>query len=309
MFLFLFLVIACLSSRFSWSQGSENTWSYEGDTGPNNWKKEFPTCGGFKQSPINILNDNTKSVSKVSDLPLGHFVNYEIYSNRSTLTNNGHSVQLEIKDLIAEFVNSERTKGYKFIQLHFHWGSKDDKGSEHSFDNTHLALEAHLVHANHKYKDSEGRLTPERLAVVAVLFEVSKNNNPDIEPIIEILDDVKTVGSSKELKRHFRLSNLLPKANFKYYTYYGSLTTPPCTENVVWIVSKTTNEIGEEQLKKFRSLQMSAFNLSINERGNARPIQDLKGRTVYYSNSIFIMPNIFLLLVLFIGRLFWISLF
>ncbi|XP_023209789.1 carbonic anhydrase 2-like [Centruroides sculpturatus] len=289
------ILVVLLSSSCNLARASEDGWSYEGDDGPENWVKGYRNCGGKRQSPIDIKGSDTKS--KTRDPPLENFVNYNKYSKSCSLTNNGHSVQLKIEDFQAQFTNSDSSKKYNFVQLHFHWGSENDKGSEHSFDDRHLALEVHLVHQEVK--------RPNRLAVVAVLFKAVEKDNGDLEPIVEVLRHVRKVGLTTGLEQDFRLSNLIPNGKLKYFTYSGSLTTPPCTEDVVWIVFRNTNEIGINQLEKFRSLEMNAFNLSVSARGNARPLQELNGRTVYYSKTAVVLPNTLLLLFVFLGRIFW----
>ncbi|XP_076333299.1 carbonic anhydrase 2-like isoform X2 [Tachypleus tridentatus] len=143
-------------------------WSYEGDDGPKNWPQ---TCKGKQQSPINIDDSEVKINKNLRDIK---FVNYDKALNNPTLVNNGHSVKLDIEDdsnvpnIQAGGLKSE----YMFQQLHFHWGSEDSKGSEHTLNNKVYPMEMHLVHYNSNYEKDEVYKHEDGLAVLAVFIEV-----------------------------------------------------------------------------------------------------------------------------------------
>ena len=145
---------------------------------------------------------------------------------------------------------------YIIEQLHFHWGNNSTLGSEHAIDNKRYPLEMHLVHYNSKYQNvTDAILGEERngLAVISVLFEISKEDNEKLEPIMkrthavrEVDGEVVSVGFEG-----LALADLLPRSK-DFLTYEGSLTTPPCSEVVSWIVLKEKAAISERQIQFFR---------------------------------------------------------
>jgi carbonic anhydrase len=144
---------------------------------------------------------------------------------------------------------------YKLLQFHFH------TPSEEKIDGKSYPLVAHLVH-----KNAEGQL-----AVVAVLFKAGKENAA-LKPVFDHLPAKE--GETRKLDVAVDAADLLP-ANRAYYAFTGSLTTPPCSEEVRWQVLKTPVELSSSQLAAFRKLY----------RMNARPVQPLNGRKVLAVNS------------------------
>lgn len=258
-------------------------WSYEGDDGPKNWPQ---TCKGKQQSPINIDDSEVKINKNLRDIK---FVNYDKALNNPTLVNNGHSVKLDIEDdsnvpnIQAGGLKSE----YMFQQLHFHWGSEDSKGSEHTLNNKVYPMEMHLVHYNSDYEKDEVYKHEDGLAVLAVFIEVDENDNNAFSAFSENLEFVYGNGSYKSLSGGVILQALLP-TNTSYYRYQGSLTTPPCSESVIWTVFSNPVTIGIEQIKKFRNENLTDL---VN---NFRPIQDLNDRPVEkcYNSGIQQLPEI-----------------
>ena len=148
---------------------------------------------------------------------------------------------------------------YNIEQLHFHWGNHSDTGSEHTIDNKRYPLEMHLVHYNSKYKSvAEAVEDNERngLAVISVLFEISRKDNEHFEPIMQKAKAVR--GTDAEVVSRVglggvSLADLLPKTAAKsFFSYEGSLTTPPCAEVVTWMVLKEKGTISERQIQAFR---------------------------------------------------------
>lgn len=220
-------------------------WSYSGNTGPQAWgqlKPEFNTCAiGKRQSPINIEDSYTLQGPAE---PL-HF-SYQPSSG--TVVNNGHTVQVNV-----EGNNTLTVRGsvYQLLQFDFH------TPSEEQVNNRSYAMGAHLVH-----KNAEGQL-----AVVAVLLDPGEANT--------LIDKVWTympldVGDEVRLPPGLlNLNELLPKDQ-RYYQFLGSLTTPPCTEGVLWMVIKQPTQISAAQLRLFQQLYPS----------NARPVQPVNGRPI-----------------------------
>jgi carbonic anhydrase len=223
-------------------------WTYSGETGPAHWGSEdpaFATCGlGKAQSPIDI--EKTKKL----DLPPLEF-SYQPTALR--VTDTGHSMQLNYQP------GSRVTVGgtsYELVQIHFH------KPSEEHVRGKPYAMVAHLVH-----KNEQGDL-----AVVAVLMRAGATN-AFLKPIF---DNFPAPGQQESVVAGQTVSAqaFLPAAR-GYYSFDGSLTTPPCSEHVKWFVLKSPVEISEAQINQFGSRYAK----------NARPVQPLNGRTVLESKN------------------------
>ena len=220
-------------------------WEYDGDTGPAHWgelKPEFNACAtGKRQSPIHIVaGDAVPGPAEPIEFHYG--------PSGGSVVNNGHTIQV---DPMGHNWIKVRGSAYKLVQFHFH------HPAEEKVNYKGFAMVAHLVH-----KNEAGQL-----AVVAVLLDVGPEN-PFLEKIwthmpLEVQD---RVGLPDEL---INLTELLPKDQ-RYYQFMGSLTTPPCTEGVLWMVVKQPVSVGLSQLRLFTKL----FPM------NARPVQAVNGRLV-----------------------------
>jgi carbonic anhydrase len=244
--LFTAMVMAAIPLAAAEKGAAGHEWSYEGDHGPAHWgalKPDYASCKtGKNQSPIDIT-----SASK-ADLPPIPFA-YRPAPLR--IVNNGHSIQVNFPE--GSFITAGG-KQYQLEQFHFH------HPSEERIKGTNFDMGVHLVH-----KNAEGNL-----AVVGVLIQKGKAS-PFIESLWKHLpkEEGKEEVSEKVM---IDPSGLLP-AQRGYYTYIGSLTTPPCTEGVTWFVLKTPVEISDVQLKRFAHFY----------EHNARPVQPLSGRAVFES--------------------------
>lgn len=224
------------------ADGSPAHWEYTGEDGPSHWAtldSHYESCGkGQHQSPINI----TQAVK--STLPALEFH----YSDSSpTIINNGHTVQV---NLPAGNTLTVGDQTYELVQFHFH------TPSEEAINGKHTAMVAHFVH-----KNAAGAL-----GVVAVLLQVGKANSA-FGPIFEHLPRPHEKISVDDLM--LKLADLLPK-NLGYYAFEGSLTTPPCSEGVSWMVLKEPVTLSAGQIKAFRQVI----------HANARPIQPLNDRVI-----------------------------
>ncbi|MDM8559515.1 carbonic anhydrase family protein [Candidatus Parabeggiatoa sp. HSG14] len=222
-------------------------WSYEGKTGPAYWdclSEEFALCSSGKyQSPINIT-ETTKT-----DLPLLEFGYRPI---PLTIKNNRYTFQVIAETAGALKIGDE---DYQLLQFHAH------TPSEEGVDGKRLDMVIHLVHQNIHGK----------LAVVAVLLEKGEIANPLIETLWKMMP--KTPGEPQQHDVQIDISQLLPEDR-NYFTYEGSLTTPPCSEGVKWIILKQSISISAEQLTQYHAIYSD----------NARPFQPLNERKVFSSN-------------------------
>ncbi|XP_051057778.1 carbonic anhydrase 7 [Phodopus roborovskii] len=147
---------------------------------------------------------------------------------------------------------------YRLKQLHFHWGKKHDVGSEHTVDGKSFPSELHLVHWNAKKYSTfgEAAAAPDGLAVVGVFLETG-----DEHPSMNRLTDALYMVRFKDTKAQFNYFNpkcLLP-TSLHYWTYPGSLTTPPLSESVTWIVLREPIRISEKQVSPPRVPGIGAF--------------------------------------------------
>ncbi|CAB4058627.1 CA [Lepeophtheirus salmonis] len=173
---------------------------------------------------------------------------------------------------------------FKLAQLHFHWGNMDKYGSEHTIDGLQFPIELHLVHFNTKYGETmEEALSvahkSDNLAVLGVLFEITRSDMSILDPLINKLRYIQQEGT-KTCVKSLVLKNLLPLDLNTFYSYEGSLTTPKCNEIVTWTVFKKRHSISSGQLDEFRKL-ISKGKPLVN---NYRDIQNLNSRKVdFYS--------------------------
>lgn len=220
-------------------------WTYAGATGPAKWgslEKGFVLCKlGATQSPIDIPDADARK----GDLaPL--LFNYK--PSPLKIVDNGHTIQVDYAP--GSFI-TVAGKRYELVQFHFHRPSEEKiNGKSHD-------MVAHLVH-----RDPDGKL-----AVVAVLLDEGKESR-FIKTLWDNLPQEK--GKQKVVEAvKINAVELLPE-NKGYYTFTGSLTTPPCSESVTWYVLKTPVQISADGIARFaRSYPM-----------NARPVQPLNGRDI-----------------------------
>jgi len=250
-------------------------WGYTAADGPATWAKNFPQyCAGFMQSPINIETD-TAIETNVGRVMVENYTE----AGPALVKNNGHSIKLEFTDKITKRPSIQGGRlpageKFEFAQVHWHWGSDDSQGSEHTLDGKQFPMEIHLVHFNLKYKTlGQAVAHTDGLAVLGFFYEVAKDDNKDLEGILKLAPKAGPAGSPLD---NFKLSQLIPKDIAKYYYYKGGLTTPDCNQIVFWTNFVETIKISENQLDILREIgKKGDFN------NNFRPVQKLNGRTVY----------------------------
>nr|CAD7441475.1 unnamed protein product [Timema bartmani] len=247
------------------------------ERGPKHWAESYQTCSGKYQSPIDI---EEHLVSQVRLPPL-NFQGFKSKSVSSTLTNNGHTVVLQLNTSDEAILSGGPLKGnYIFAQLHFHWGANDSIGSEDTINNHTFPLELHLVFFKQDYVSFNHALDfKDGLTVLAVFFEVYGDDNDIYSEIVSHLPRVVNPGTNARLKRPVNLDSLLPSIRHLYFTYEGSLTTPPCSEVVTWIDFKQPILLSARQVNAFRKLRSEEGTLT----QNFRPVQPLSGRLIHFN--------------------------
>ncbi|KAM7057429.1 carbonic anhydrase 7 isoform 2-T2 [Molossus nigricans] len=220
-------------------------WGYGQNDGPSQWHKLYPIAQGDRQSPINIISRQAVYSPSLKPLELS----YEACTSLS-IANNGHSVQVDFNDSDDRSVvtGGPLDGPYRLKQFHFHWGKKHNVGSEHMVD---------------------GKSFPCEIG----------NEHPCMNRLTDALYMVRFKGTKAQFSC-FNPKCLLP-ASRHYWTYPGSLTTPPLSESVTWIVLREPISISERQMEKFRSLLFtSEDDERIHMVNNFRPPQPLMGRLV-----------------------------
>ncbi len=239
-------LLASFLSLFATATWAQHGWGYEGEHGPRHWgalNKEYASCGAGKaQSPIDIRGAVPGKLSPIQ---------FDYRAAPLHIIDNGHTVQVNYGSGSSMSVDGKR---YELVQFHFH------RPSEETIDGVAYPMEAHLVH-----KDAQGHL-----AVVAVLLKQGKDN-PFLGSLWANLPTEKEKEKIAE-KVSINAASLLPK-NHAYYTFAGSLTTPPCSEGVTWFVLTTSVDLSAGQVARFDRIY----------HNNARPTQPLNGRVVRLS--------------------------
>lgn len=225
--------------------GHELHWAYKGEVGPQAWgglRPEFTLCStGKRQSPIDIRDGIAVDLEPVQ---------FDYRASGFRVIDNGHTVQVNLAPGNFITVGGRR---WELVQFHFH------RPSEERIDGRQFDMVAHLVH-----KDGDGKL-----AVVAVLLE-----RGSAQPIVQTIWNNLPLEKNEEVAASvvIDLNHLLPPDR-RYFTYMGSLTTPPCSEGVTWIVMRQPVQLSQQQLDIFGRLYPM----------NARPVQQAAGRLIKQS--------------------------
>ncbi len=219
------------------------SWSYQGGTGPTHWaalKPDYQQCKlGKHQSPIDIRG------AKAAALPP---IEFSYQPAALKIINNGHTIQVNVP--AGSFITVDG-KRYELVQFHWH------HPAENELNGKRLPMELHLVH-----QDADGKL-----AVVGVLLAEGKAN-PVVAELWKYIPKEKDQESAPDGVM-VDPSGMLP-VNRAYYTWPGSLTTPPCSEDVTWFLFRAPATVSKAEVSSFAAVYSN----------NSRPVQPLNGRTV-----------------------------
>uniref|UniRef100_A0AAY4D206 Carbonic anhydrase n=1 Tax=Denticeps clupeoides TaxID=299321 RepID=A0AAY4D206_9TELE len=246
-------------------------WGY---TDQKAWASAFQHCNGKSQSPINI---DTRTAVHMPRLPSIMLDGYDLTDQPTlTLKNNGHTLVLKLPGSMRIVHGFDEV----FIadHLHFHWGTIEEPGSEHTIDTIHFPAEIHVVHYNSKYHNlSEAATMPDGLAVLGAFIGIGLHENDNYEKILSVLTDSNTQIPG------FNVRHLLPNSLDRFYRYNGSLTTPPCFQTVNWTIFNDTIRVSRKQLASLEETLKVDKNHRLNK--NFRAPQLLYGRQVQASFS------------------------
>ncbi|XP_065367818.1 carbonic anhydrase 2-like [Calliphora vicina] len=271
---FLFVSFVALHKANAYEHSSQALW-YDADD----------ECSLDRQSPIEL---SSYEALETNDIPLLVFHNYQsTYITPAVLTNNGHSADLQIpKSHFASITGGPlHNRMYITESLHFHWGSGNNHGAEHVVDSHRYSMEMHIVHRNAKYPNiAEATQHADGLAVLGVFYNVdtSQDDFAGLNKIVNALDAIRVYNTSTNVN-NLNLSELFGNIDTEeFFTYKGSLTTPPCSRAVTWIVFPEPIQISSNQINKFRSLYDSHGDPLVN---NYRCLQAKGRRQVYLRRS------------------------
>ncbi|XP_054899431.1 carbonic anhydrase 4a isoform X2 [Poeciliopsis prolifica] len=280
------LILPVLLASFCTVCAGAGDWCYNSQSScdhpcnvPEKWAVSKADCGGKSQSPVNII---TRKVVRDERLTPLEFKYYQ-HTFKISMTNTGHSVQIDIP-IRSTISGGELPQTYKAVQLHLHWGKDGRFGSEHTIDGEQYPMELHIVHIKNQYADLKTALRdPEGIAVLGFFYEESNSPNRMYDNIIEGVKSIAAKNVSFSLPS-ISLAQLIPPEQklTSYYRYEGSLTTPPCSEAVVWTVFKTPIPLSKDQIKAFSTVHFHDGKWMVN---NFRPVQPLHGRLVYHSGG------------------------
>jgi carbonic anhydrase len=238
--LILMFAIACSPQQV---ETAHPHWTYEGEEGPSHWgelDESYATCSvGKSQSPIDVLNPSEQDLTNIS---------FHYQPSKLNILNNGHTVQVNYDP--GSYIELDNTR-YDLVQFHYH------APSEHTIDGESFPSELHIVH-----RSADGNL-----AVVGILLKEGAENVA-YQPFISNLPAEKT--DPKDTGVSINAIDLLPSSQTTF-RYNGSLTTPPCTEGVNWLLMTTPVELSAQQLTALDSLF---------EGGTNRPVQPMNDRTL-----------------------------
>ncbi|XP_056023075.1 carbonic anhydrase 2-like isoform X2 [Ostrea edulis] len=251
-----------------------SSWGYHNNNGPSTWSKGFPIANGQRQSPIDISTKGCEVDNHLSAKPF--HVNYAVEKNVE-VSNTGSSIKVQIREVSELSGGPLESKPWRLEQFHLHWGSTNDKGSEHTIDGKTYAAELHLVHWNAEKYSSFGEAAdkPDGLAVIGFMVKVG-NEHAGFKPITEVCSKIQECGGVTHLDKDFNPSCMLGSLDH-YWTYLGSLTTPPLFESVTWTLCSDVIEISQAQMDALRSLKFKDGDCMVD---NFRPPVPLCGRCV-----------------------------
>lgn len=250
-----YTTVVALGYFGSLSQASAQEFFYNGDSGPGFWSglsAEWEACAGAasdaRQSPIDVKRVRVDKKLRALDL--------ETFPTSIDIFNNGHTIEQHYEGTGTSIAFEGRS--YELQQFHFH------TLSEHTIAGRHGAMELHAVFQEPESGDH---------LVLAMLYETGKRSNPFIQRLIDAGLPEKD-GDTTVTGDQIDLADALTDTR-SYYTYAGSLTTPPCSETVTWVILAKPAKLSHAQFEAFRDILGNNF----------RPLQDPNDRTIRASVS------------------------
>ncbi|KAL6059077.1 hypothetical protein STEG23_024070 [Scotinomys teguina] len=278
------LLLALLALAYAVSSTAGADWCYEIQAkepnshcqGPADWTGD---CQKTHQSPINIITAEAKENPSLKRFT---FTGYNQKKER-VVKNDGHSVKMMLEDGVY-IAGGDLPTQYRAVQLHLHWSQDSHRGSEHSLDGKHFAMEMHVVHEKGT-SSNEGQDSKDKNAVLAFMVEVGDEVNEGFQPLVEALSNISKPNTNTTVESC--LQDMLPKKEklVHYFRYLGSLTTPNCDETVIWTVFKEPIKLHKDQFLEFSRKLYYDKEQKLNMMDNVRPLQQLGNRQVFKSHA------------------------
>lgn len=265
---------------------SSSSWGYaDNDFGPKTWLQRYKVAKGNLQSPINI---DTAQVVVGDNVGPIQFQYVDIQN--STITNDGRHLQVTVIKNESVVNGGPLSERYQLAVIRFHWGSNSDTGSEHAINGQKYPLEVQLIHWNKDlYKNiGEAMVGKNGLCIIGLFYQISGEDDEGLKPIIELLSRDGNKGCfSLEVKSTIDPNQLIRDMT-SYWTYQGSLTTPPLTENVTWVISENVGSLSQKQMEAFRSLKNTSGVLMADQ---CRPLCPQNDRSVRLCTCVVKSPS------------------
>jgi len=274
------LVCVCLASLAYAPPPNLHKWGYKPYNGPNTWASRYPSCGKTKQSPVALPSMKySKNVPFIKPL---QWINYELMQTE-VLQNNGEYMTLRTKENEQSYNKGSifgEDREFQLDEIQFRWSRDHTTGSEHSIAGITYPGEMTVICFDRKYKSlEEASRYPGAVIAIAIFLGVQKEDNVGYH--LAELPNINGTTRPREIPDSNYLF-LFPVGfemeDLDFFVYEGSLTTPPCTEGVVWHVYKEPVRLSENQWAKLRSV--------VDPNGeplhySQRPIQPLNGRKIW----------------------------
>jgi len=260
-------------------------WGYDEHNGPATWAQTFPAARGLSQSPIDLRYETTSYDGKLTEKMVEWSYEPE---DSSFARNDGHILVISVNGDRSSLKGGPLKNKYKIENFHFHWGSDNSCGSEHLLEGKAFPAEVHVVHYNTEYGSFANAVDkPNGLCVLGSFIDIG----PPHEGMTPLFNEL--LAHCKYKFNEFDLSaiggadpaTLLPDAasSPEFYSYAGSLTTPPCFESVLWINFLEPITFSQEQIDCLRQMSLSPDSDEPKLVNNFRPVCPLGNRTVVRS--------------------------
>ncbi|XP_057325836.1 carbonic anhydrase 6-like [Microplitis mediator] len=245
---------------------------------PDTWEEQYPKCGGFHQSPLdlgayNVIDDFWLPAQKIN------VEDYKTVPAKMTMKNNGHTLKIMLQwgrneNKIPTIFGGPLESEHTLHSLEFHWGPDINSGSEHTFRSKSYPIELQLIHYDSEFDSlEEAQVYEKGILIYSTFFEIKSEESEFLTKIIEKIPDVIEPGTETEIEP-FAIDDLFEEMNANSFNiYYGSLTSPPCSESVNWLISDQIFEATKEQIEVFQTIHL----LNGDDHNN-RPTQPANNR-------------------------------
>ncbi|XP_054726333.1 carbonic anhydrase 2 [Anastrepha obliqua] len=288
-----FIVPVGLFGTAVWEAKRSTAGSRFGYSEPNQrrWARHHGHCAGKTQSPIALHSSKAIPLNMPAIDMIGY---HNLLPNPLLMVNNGHTVAINIPKLSEEekesgdfmpYVRGGKLPGdFEVESVHFHWGDKNNRGAEHVINDIRYTMEMHIVHRNKKYATLADALEfTDGAAVLGFFFNLDEDEGAGLTTICRHLNLIPDANDAVNLTVTFSLSALIANVDLdKFYTYKGSLTTPPCSEAITWVLYPDPIPISPKQIARFRQLQDTQDGALVD---NFRQLQPIGNRRIFMRNG------------------------